>query len=114
MGDLEGWKERERRRVIWESVGRRVEGPGVEGPGVEKADEWRSSGQGGVVFDNDNDRTTVTDMTTTHWARELVFSQKDCEKTQFRLKIHTKFIKLCQTLSLLAERHNVFPPRGNL
>ncbi len=46
-----------------------------------------------------------------HWARELVFSQKDCEKTQFRLKIHTKFIKLCQTLSLLAEdngRHNVF------
>ena len=38
-----------------------------------------------------------------HWARELVFSQKDCEKTQFRLKIHTKFIKLCQTLSLLAE-----------
>src|SRR6266404_552619 len=43
-----------------------------------------------------------------HWARELVFSQKDCEKTQFRLKIHTKFIKLCQTLSLLAEDNGSF------
>ena len=40
MGDLGRWKERERRRVVWESVGR-----AEEERRVEKTDEWRSEGR---------------------------------------------------------------------